>query len=250
MNDIEKAHEQLGHIRNLSYYPSLRGKLNGVRLQLSEGCLHDCDFCMVPFKGSVNSRPKKSIMKDIFPLMGKPVGVVYLDDKTFGQADNWNILSTIKDRINPDGFVVQTTALQVVNMGLDALNEWKEAGVIAVEIGVESFNNDILKRYRKPARQILITEAVSLLNEAEIPVCPNIIIGMKGETRESYERTAKWMQSVRGLGWFNLYCLADYGTKSDADETTPFKSWQNDDEKRVASFGYNLIYTTAIERGI
>ena len=257
MDTIDKGYLQLRQIQGVPagvlsprYFPTLQEKLNGVRLQLSVGCLHNCDFCVVPGKGSITSRPENQILSDVYPLINKPVGVVYLDDKTFGQANNWQTLSTIRDMINPDGFVVQTTALQITQMGLETLQVWKDAGIIAVEIGVESFNDDVLKRYRKPARKIIISEAVSLLNEAGLPVCPNIIIGMNGETYDSYQSTASFIKNIQGVGWFNLYCLADYNTLSDADESTPIKSWQTTDEQRIARFGYDLIYNTVIERDV
>lgn len=235
--------------RHNNMYPRLGTVANGVRVQLSTGCSHSCDFCMVPGKGQAPIPKQPLALQRETDGIGQPVGIVYVDDKTFGQASNWRDLAMVNRWLRPAGFVVQTTALQVTQLGAEGMAEWQAMGIIAVEIGVESYNDDILKRYRKPARVTIIDKAVDLITQAGMKVCPNIIVGMAGETAESYCNTQRFMERVPQLGWFNMYCLADYsGSGEDVDESSPLKSWQSSDDRGVATQAYHDLYQTAIAR--
>lgn len=245
-------------VHNPDFYPSSPGShdnpfLHGVRITLSRGCKHKCSFCDVSPRGDVIPLTNAEIHIQTLPLVSRNIGIVYIDDKTFGQSPNWRMLNELYHLINPAGFVVQSTALQICTSGLPVLREWKDAGIIAVEIGIESYNDNILKRYQKPAREPMIDEAIKLLAKANLLVCPNIIVGMEGESKESYNRTTGWMRRVDNLGWFNMYCLADYSSiGQDASESSPLKSWQTIAEQTIAQYGFHLLYQAAtllMERG-
>ena len=239
---LEQALAELGPVRN-EYWPRRGVKANGVRVALSKGCQHGCRFCTVPGKGAAPT-PLPWWEQ---PLPNPPVGIVYIDDKTFGQAANWRELAGVRKRLWPDGFVVQTTALHITQHP-SVLTDWAELGVIAVEIGVESFNDTVLKRYRKPARIHLIHDAVARVADAGMYVCPNIMVGLEGETDATYDNTAWFMCGVPRLGYFNMFCLGDYSVTGVGDETQPTRPTQTVDERRVALAGYALLMRIATER--
>lgn len=61
-----------------------------------------------------------------------------------------------------------------------------------IDLGVESFNNDILKFIRKGLTEEQIVSAIKLLNERKIPVKLNILIGTSPlETKETIRDTIK-----------------------------------------------------------
>ena len=248
---LEEAEPGFGPLHPLDpfYYPVLGKVANGVRVSMSTGCDHACSFCSV--RHPTQELSWGDIMLQIAPLLGRKVGIVYVDDKTFGQASGWRDLQKVKDAIRPAGFVVQTTALQVTQMGAERMAEWAHMGIMAVEIGVESYNDLILAHYRKPARERLIDQAMGLVAGAGMLVCPNLLVGLAGETKLTYEHTCKWMESVPSLGWFNLYCLAYYSPHAQAqddDEAKPIKSWHTEQEAADAYCGFTWLYNRAIRQ--
>lgn len=227
------------------------------RLALSEGCLHNCDFCVVP-KGITES-PEESIKLQVESFKELDATLIYLDDKTFGQAKNYtsltDIYKTMKNANNDFlGFIVQTTALQMKKITPEFLHN---SGIKYVELGVESYNDSILKKHRKPATEKLIDEAVEKLRQARVNFIPNIIIGLPEETAETYNHTLEFLKKNSDIiSHINAYNLAIYENsdiskelevkfEEDRNENIQEKSFHTD--KEVHKKFYNEIYTLGME---
>jgi tRNA A37 methylthiotransferase MiaB len=88
---------------------------------MSKGCLHKCAFCIVP-KG-VTEVTSDIIDAQVEAFKKVDTKLVYLDDKTFGQAKNHVRLPEIYEKLKtakPDfqGFIIQTTATQMRKGGM------------------------------------------------------------------------------------------------------------------------------------
>lgn len=238
------------------------------RLCLSGGCLHKCAFCAVDKK--LTPRSHRDIINQVKALekAGLKFRYVYLDDKTFGQSANSRLLGDIQKRIqkfNPDfdGFIIQTTATQFNRM--DAQQLW-EHGVRLVELGVESYNDAILKKYHKPAREKSIDQAVQKIREGGLTFVPNIIIGMPEETAETYARTMDFLRRNEDIiSHVNVYNLAVYAgtelgkeiqidTLTDVNENSVVKSFHDNPQvhldfaKQVYEFGMEQLQKDIIGR--
>jgi hypothetical protein len=182
------------------------------RLMLSTGCLYDCAFCMI--EKVVKPVPRDDIDRDVDAILTNlDSNLIYLNDKTFGQARNYTYLAEVYKRIKArrptfQGFIVQTTATQLLKLPDDFL---RDSNIRIVEIGVESYNNSILSGIRKPHRTEHIDRAVAKLRALGIKFVPNVIVGLPGETRETYERTLKFLRDNDDIiSHVNIYNLAIY----------------------------------------
>lgn len=216
------------------------------RLTMSEGCLHHCAFCAVTKKLCVLSLP--DIQQQVDSFVDLEVELVYLNDKTFGQAENYaaleDIYRTIKER-NPQfqGFIIQTTAAQMKKLDIDFL---KRAGVKFVELGVESYNTDILKKHHKPANEAVIDAAVDKLREAQISLIPNVLIGLPEETAETYARTLAFLrENLDIISHVNAYNLAVYAGTELADVVESVSDLDVDENRVEKSFHQNPEVHTA-----
>ena len=218
---------------------------NGVkvipRLTLSDGCRHNCTFCCVPKQVtevpmSVVEQQADAFAKDL------KADLVYLNDKTFGQAENHAHLPALFQRIrakNPGfkGFVIQTTAAQMKRFTPEFI---RDAGIRHIELGIESVNDPILRAHKKPANEALIEEAAQKVRAAGSSLIPNIMVGLPGEDKDTYGRTMEWLKKNRDIiSHVNTYNLALYeeselGKKlqavnaADRDENQQVKSWMTD----------------------
>ena len=157
------------------------------RLTMSYGCLNRCKFCIVPH-GSVNSIDYKVIEQQVRSFKALNYRLIYIDDKTFGQADNYNRLADLaKLTEKPDfnGFIVQTTSPMLVEKSA----EFSNIGVKVAEIGLETYNDEILRKYRKPSSERMFDRAVEASAKNNIGLIANIIIGLPEETNDSYQKT-------------------------------------------------------------
>jgi hypothetical protein len=252
-------------------YRHFRGTEVVPRLSLSEGCLHNCFFCGVENKGKAPREiDRQTVDQQIASFKDLKAKLVYVNDKTFGQASNHQDLKEIYKRMkaeNPEfqGFIIQTSAAQMAKMTPEFL---QEAGVKYVEMGVESYNDSILKSVRKPANEKMIDAAVEKIRASGAKFIPNIMIGLPGETPETYSRTLDFLDHNRDLiSHVNAYNTALYagsdlakqvgGAKSagDADENVTQKSWQADPavdqsfHDAVMKFGSDSLDTSAHEPG-
>ncbi|KKK59872.1 hypothetical protein LCGC14_3030020, partial [marine sediment metagenome] len=165
-------------------YSLFKGTKCIPRLSLSNGCTNHCRFCTVPDE-LIEINPF-DIDQQIESMKDLDFELVYINDKTFGQANNYSLLNYyycfIKE-FNPKfrGFTIQTTCRQVSNWALNNIS-LKDLHIINVEIGVESYNQSILEKYQKPQSIRTIDNALHLLKwQFDVNIIPNIIIGLPGE---------------------------------------------------------------------
>ena len=195
-NDIKDAcfHFDLDY-RHGTDYRLFKGMKCIPRLTLSNGCTNRCRFCTIPDE-IIETAPLK-VLEQIKSFENLDFESVYISDKTFGQASNYDLLkysyTTIKS-FNPKfrGFTIQTTCYQILKFYGQGIN-LKDLGIVNVEIGVESYNDDILKKYNKPQNTGTIDMALNILKSMGVTIIPNIIIGLPGEDIYTYSETLKWV---------------------------------------------------------
>ena len=222
-------------------YRHFSGTKTIPRLTLSDGCKHHCAFCTVP-KG-VTEKSREDVMQQVDAFAQHlPADLIYLNDKTFGQAKNHAMLPEIYQRVkaqNPNfrGFVVQTTAAQMKQFTPEFL---RNAGIRHAEIGVESFNDPILRAHKKPATEQLIEESAQKCRQAGVGLIPNIMVGLPGENAQTYGKTLGWLNKNKDIiSHVNAYNLALYDntplgqkigalSNADRDENQVGKSFHTD----------------------
>ena len=230
--EIHKQHDNVcvfDTVKDLAMYSAIEYKqgtnyalFNGEhvipRLTLSYGCKNNCKFCIVPKQLTIVS--DEIIYQQIDSFKDLNFKLIYLDDKTFGQADNYLILKDLRQRIlsyNPDflGFIVQTTCFELIKKA----EIFKEIGVKVVEIGVESYNDFILREYNKASTLKLVDESIKIGLQHELEIIPNFIVGFTEETEETYNNTIEFMCKCVDLFYgMNISIYTNYGRKHSKGE--------------------------------
>ena len=235
------------------------------RLTLSTGCLNNCDFCTVERK--IKRTPTKIIKQQINAFKDLKFELIYINDKTFGQCDNYPMLPMLyydikKYNKNFKGFIIQTTTTQF-NKISDKFLFYSH--IKYVELGIESFNDDILKKYHKPSSERTILDSTGKIIDFNmctgsmyhIKLIPNIIIGMPEETKETYQRTIRFLERHSNIiSHYNIYNLAVYdntplasrinASDQDKNELNVTKTFHKD--KNVHIWFYNKIHSMGIDQ--
>lgn len=239
-------------------YNLFKGYKTVPRLTMSTGCKHRCKFCTVPNEVERVSMLHINQQVDSFKFLD--FELIYLNDKTFGQAENYKLLDGlygyIKQNILPDfqGFIVQTTCNQLVKPGF--IDFLKLAKVKYVELGIESCNDEILKAMKKPQSVKLIHKALKLCNDNKLDVIPNIIIGLPNENQETYNHTLSVLR-VYKLYSLNIYNLAIYEdsqlsdeieiSDDDTNELIKDKSYHSQADRKAIDNFYQAIFSLGCE---
>ncbi len=228
------------------------------RLSLSTGCLYKCTFCTVPL--AVEPTTDAQVVDEVNALEPLDFELVFLDDKTFGQAPNWRQLDAIGRQIrefNPKfkGFIVQTSPRNAAQPGF--MQTCAQLGVRYVEFGVEVIDDHYLKAMRKPFNLKRLEQGMHNAQVAGIPVIPNFIFGIKGA---DYDPTVQWVRDhidqipVVNGNWLAAQGNDRGGTASlrgaddefgrnpaDADQNSTEKSWLTDNERAASLDAFHEI---------
>lgn len=219
-------------------YKLFKGFKTIPRLTLSTGCLNNCDFCTVENKiTKINTCVIEQQVKAFKPLKFK---LVYINDKTFGQCTNYKLLPRIYKAIKEynkefKGFIIQTTTGQLLKISDKYI---KEAHIKYIELGIETFNDHILKQYHKPSSEKTTVEAMRKIRNLrycrifegiDIKVIPNIIIGLTEETTDTYIKTLHFLHRYKNIiSHLNIYNLAVYDNTKLAKRIKPSSSNNNE----------------------
>lgn len=230
------------------------------RLTLSTGCLNKCKFCIVEKR--IIKTSNRDIIKQVKAFKNLKFKLVYLNDKTFGQCNNYKLLPLIYKRIkkyNPqfEGFIIQTTAIQFLKK--DFIENLKSSHIFACELGIESYNNAILKALRKPQTEKIINNAVQILKSLKIKIIPNLIIGLLNENKNTYNKTLNFIKkNLKDIYILNIYNLAIYlnselskeikiNDDNDLNENITKKSFYNSQSLKDNDYFYNQIFRLGLK---
>ncbi len=233
-------------------YTCFAGAKTIARLTLSTGCRHKCKFCTVP--DDVVKTPVADVYQQADEICKLNSPLVYINDKTFGQCENFWLLPKLFEYMKRqvmagcltlDGFIVQTTASQLLKLDDDFL---LASGIRYVELGIETYNDSILSAMNKPASEKIIDAASEKLRHLGIKLIPNIIIGLPGETPTTYTKTLNWLSNnadvISHMNIYNLAIYADCGLADTADVDPATNENQTPNDMSAVCFA-TLLYTLA-----
>lgn len=214
VNELATGGHLLIDVESPPEYSLFMNDFNWIpRITLSSGCKHTCKFCAVPRE--LSELPEENIVSQVKALSGLKFRLIYVDDKTFGQAENYRILKRVYDEVvsynsNFLGFIVQTTAsLLSIGNGHMLHSFINELHVKYIEIGVETCDDNLLEELRKPHRMKHIRDVCDRIRQInneikvrnailptgqkrdELKLIPNILFGIKGDT---YQKTIEFIE--------------------------------------------------------
>jgi len=182
------------------------------RLTLSNGCYNNCKFCTITKKLEIKTF--KEIINQAISFKDLDFKLIYINDKTYGQANNYHYLKNIYNIIKRynkkfKGFIIQTTASQILKN--DFYKKFKGLHIKIIELGMESFNNDILRDLKKPHNEAMIDKALNILNDLGLNVILNVIIGILKENKNTYNNTLNYIKNnLNKIFSLNIYNLVIY----------------------------------------
>jgi radical SAM superfamily enzyme YgiQ (UPF0313 family) len=140
------------------------------------GCTHKCSFCSIPemTAGKYLNHSADAVLRDI-QLLGDIPFIRMVDANTFG---NLSLSLDLCKKIMQSGirkkFFADVRADTIVkNPGL--MKNWKEAGLYAVVVGFEDFQEKRLVGYNKKYQGHVIHEAIDILQELGIVIVGDFI---------------------------------------------------------------------------
>jgi hypothetical protein len=229
-------------------YSLFKNEWTVPRLTMSYGCEGNCTFCANIEHNNIMQVPTKDIKEQYLTFKNLKFELVYIDDKSWGDCNNYSILSS---SFFNSKFIVQTNVYNVLNK-IYRLN-YRNCKIKYIELGIECYDNDILRAMNKIQDIISINKAIYTLYIEDVKIIPNIILGHPLMTIRSYEQTLNWLHSNKDkFHHININPLALYeGTKDyniynpkkeDGNQGTFDKSFLTKDQIELSRKYYNEYY--------
>jgi radical SAM superfamily enzyme YgiQ (UPF0313 family) len=185
-------------------------------LEASRGCPYQCVYCFkVGFRDTLRMKTPDKIYEEAVSLRSLGVNYVYLIDEVFGLNRSWGL--EVARALGKAGLSwgCQTRA-NLLDKAI--VRTWAGSGCRHVQIGLESTNNEILKRARKGGRLDInaFRETVCMMVNHEIQVDLFLIVGMPGDSPQNLREVAAVLETFP-LDRVNLIphkMLAFPGTRS------------------------------------
>jgi radical SAM superfamily enzyme YgiQ (UPF0313 family) len=177
----------------------------------SFGCNFSCGFC-VAGQVALKKRSLPEVLDELSYISKLGIKKVFFADPNF-TAQNERVLefcANLENRNIKLGWVCNAHSANLINE--EMLKAMKEAGCLALMIGVESSSDEILRKYKKGTSAELLRKAFGLCRKLGIKTLGYFIIGLPGEDKSSVQRTIEFAKELDCDYASFGYATADIGT--------------------------------------
>jgi len=181
-----------------------------IMIETSRGCPFRCRFC----NSSVLSRklrfkPIEMLREELEWLKGMGYGAVKVTD------DNFNVNKQrafeVCDLFAEMGFKYRVFC-HVRGLDDEIAKHMKETGCVGIAIGVESCDDEMLRRMNKPQRYEDIVRGLEAAHRAGLKTRIYILVGFPGETEESVQTTIERLRRLPFDSMLVFACIPFPGT--------------------------------------
>ncbi|MCX9010597.1 MAG: radical SAM protein [Candidatus Methanoperedens sp.] len=168
-----------------------------IGIETKRGCPRPCIYCADPVaKGrKVRTRPPKDIVDEMERLIEQGINCFHTCDSEFNVPER-HAMEVCREIIRRDlaGKMSWYAYCSPVPFSKELVSLMCGAGCAGVNFGVDSGDENMLKRLKRNFTPRDIANAALLCRGAGIPVMFDLLLGSPGETRESIIRTIELMR--------------------------------------------------------
>lgn len=198
IEDLDALPYPARHLFELDHYPLYAPNGEPMLTVLSSrGCPYNCSFC---FKGIVGrtyrQRNPENIADELEHIIDRyGVRNFYFIDDLF--TIDVRRLDKILDHFIDRGMDIRWRCLaRVDRVNAELLQKMYKAGCRQIHYGIESGNEEVLRRTAKHIRLDQVRDAVKWTEEAGIHSKGYFILGLPGDTNETMEETIEFAASL------------------------------------------------------
>jgi len=183
-------------------------QLRTATMMTSRGCPFNCVFCASHEK-KVQFRNPETIRQEIKKLKGQGYEAVYIFDENFVvRKEHFEAITNIF----MDEQIKYRIEMRSTDVDEKIAKKLKDSGCVYVALGIESGDDEILRKINKGTTIESNKRAIELLNRQGIPLKGFFIIGLPGDTEETVKKTIEFAEEMRpyGLKYADFYALTPF----------------------------------------
>jgi len=175
-------------------------------VMMTRGCNHNCIFCgsRCVFGTKIRYRSVGHVTTELMSIAKMGIREVNFVDDVFGANKEYAIKLCESLIHNLKGLQWNCySRVDLINEQLVTL--MKKAGCRSIAIGVESGNNELLRKMRKGITAQTAVNAAKIIREHKIRIHAFYLIGFPGETEKTLTDTLDIMKKIGGQIIYNIF---------------------------------------------
>ncbi|TGL72254.1 B12-binding domain-containing radical SAM protein [Leptospira jelokensis] len=191
-------------------------------LETVRGCKSQCTYCFYPKSSqSLRTLDIKETIHLISNLKNQGARELVFLDPTFNHRPGFESFLDAIAEVNADGQMTMFAELRSEGVTPKLATKLRKAGFNRIELGLQSVNEETLKRVKRYGSPEKVAEVAKMLAGEGIDLLLDLIIGLPGDTPDDVERGIHFFLE-HGLGeWvqaFPLSVLPGTSMRKDADK--------------------------------
>jgi radical SAM superfamily enzyme YgiQ (UPF0313 family) len=194
---VSKVYKEHLHVEdyflNYCLYPM-------VQIFTGRGCPYQCTFCSWPqtFTGRKYRVRSVENLLDELEWIEKNLKVkeVFFEDDTF-TINKKRVIDFCKGYIERDLDISWSCNARIDTLDLETMKEMKKANCRFLIVGFESADNGILRNIKKGFTVEKAREFAKNVKKAGLFLHADFIIGLPGETKETIEKTRRFIEEIK-----------------------------------------------------
>ena len=188
-------------------YFKRNNKRKSASLLSTRGCYFSCSFCclnpetkrMVRFRSPKNVVDEIEYLANAFPQIKE---IIIQDDSFF--VDNERVIEICDEIIKRKIKMSFICSGRIIPVSKEMIKKLEEANFRTVMLGIESCNDEILRRARKGINKKDILNAFKLFKNSKLNLKTFLIVGLPGETIDTLNETAKFIQRLQKIKYISF----------------------------------------------
>lgn len=165
-------------------------------LQTTRGCPYSCTFCYNMYGKNVRYKNINSVVEELKQLEAVKCKEIFFIDQTFTISEKYTI--ELCEKIVQEGISIEWQCETRVDcLSKSVVEAMKKAGCVGIWLGIESFDENVLKICKKGYTLSQLERSIDLLAECDVDYRAFIMLGMQGETVESLNNTISTIENKK-----------------------------------------------------
>jgi hopanoid C-3 methylase len=164
-------------------------------IKTSYGCPYQCKFCFCReiTDGKYFTRDLMDIIDEIKSIKEREIYIVD-DDFLVDRNRIFNFCTLLKENHLDKKFLIYARA-DFIAANEDIIKEFSSVGLRAVIVGLESSNEEELKKYNKKSSVDINEKAISILKKCNVECYGTLILGVDWDAGD-FNRLYKWIKKI------------------------------------------------------
>ncbi|MDI3550684.1 MAG: anaerobic magnesium-protoporphyrin monomethyl ester cyclase [Methanobacterium sp.] len=208
IEDLDELPFPARHLLPMDHYKILNMKLHTATLISGRGCPMQCSFCAsAALHGNkLRMRSAQNVVDEMEHLIkDHDAGMIAFMDDTFTLKPS-RVAEICDEIIKRDLDIYWGCTARADTLSPELLKKLHASGCITLFLGVESADQQQLDRVNKQITIDKIRQAFKLSRENDIRTIASVVLGMPGDTKDSIERTIKFVRELNPS--YALFSLA------------------------------------------